>query len=87
MAEHCSADKLMQQSRLSQQHTPTLAHCLWFLRACTRETGSGVLDKHKFGGWSETRRVRGITGGEQPTGTVLGAESGAAPRAQTDPPG
>lgn len=33
VAEHCSADKLMQQSRLSQQHTPTLAHCLWF--ACT----------------------------------------------------
>lgn len=25
--EHCSADKLMQQSRLSQQHTPSLAQC------------------------------------------------------------
>ena len=25
MVEHCSADKLMQQSRLSQQHTPRLA--------------------------------------------------------------
>lgn len=28
MVEHCSADKLMQQSRLSQQHTPNLARCL-----------------------------------------------------------
>ncbi len=28
MVEHCSADKLMQQSRLSQQHTPSLAQCL-----------------------------------------------------------
>lgn len=26
--KHCSADKLMQQSRLSQQHTPSLAQCL-----------------------------------------------------------
>lgn len=26
--EHCSADKLMQQSRLTQQHTPNLADCL-----------------------------------------------------------
>lgn len=26
--EHCSADKLMQQSRLSQQHTPSLATSL-----------------------------------------------------------
>lgn len=28
VVEHCSADKLMQQSRLSQQHTPSLAQCL-----------------------------------------------------------
>lgn len=28
VVEHCSADKLMQQSRLSQQHTPSLARCL-----------------------------------------------------------
>lgn len=33
------------------------------------------------------RRVRGITDGEQRTGTVLGPEGGAAPRAQSDPPG
>lgn len=33
------------------------------------------------------RRVRSITDGEQRTGTVLGAEGGAALRAQTDPPG
>lgn len=33
------------------------------------------------------RRVRGITNGEQRTGTVLGPEGGAAPRAQSDPPG
>lgn len=28
VVDHCSADKLMQQSRLSQQHTPSLAQCL-----------------------------------------------------------
>lgn len=28
LVEHCSADKLMQQSRLSQQYTPSLAQCL-----------------------------------------------------------
>lgn len=28
VVEHCSADELMQQSRLSQQHTPSLAQCL-----------------------------------------------------------
>lgn len=34
VVEHCSADKLMQQSWLSQQHTPSLAWCLHQLRGC-----------------------------------------------------
>ncbi|KAA8591115.1 hypothetical protein FQN60_002058 [Etheostoma spectabile] len=42
VVDHCSADKLMQQSRLSQQHTPSLAQCLLQLVNDVRERGSTV---------------------------------------------
>lgn len=40
VVEYCSADKLMQHSRLSQQHTPRLAQCFYQLvpkRSCPGE--------------------------------------------------
>lgn len=43
--EHCSADKLMQQSRLTQQRTPNLAQCL---REQPGHTGSPAKQKTHY---------------------------------------
>lgn len=43
MLEHCSADKLMQQSRLTQQRAPNLAQCL---REQPGHTGSPAKQKN-----------------------------------------
>lgn len=43
--EHCSADKLMQQSRLTQQRTPNLAQCL---REQPGHTGSPAKQKNHY---------------------------------------